>query len=149
MYKFGIYIYILVYRNLQKRAKKARHEREKTFMHRISEAGCSTGEYVGDGRGEDVAMNEPPNDDNLPDELEPQVVEATDEEMECDGNHDKPLLILYDCETTGLSIYKDHITEIAAKVVNSPIPLDFPTFSSLVRSGRSISATGKFAKKKN
>ena len=31
-----------------------------------------------------------------------------------------PLLFFFDCETTGLSIYNDHITEIAAKVIAVP-----------------------------
>ncbi len=53
-----------------------------------------------------------------------------------------PLLILFDCETTGLSIYVDHITDIAAKVINPPVPLNHPTFSSLVRTGRNISSAG-------
>lgn len=49
-----------------------------------------------------------------------------------------PLLIFYDCETTGLSIYDDHLTDIAAKVVKSPVPLSSPTFSSLVRTSRRL-----------
>ena len=45
-------------------------------------------------------------------------------------------------KTTGLSIYSEHITDIAAKVVDPPVELGAPTFSSLVRTGRSISAIG-------
>ena len=63
-----------------------------------------------------------------------------DDKYEVDGPG--PLLILYDCETTGLSIYIEHITHIAAKVVDIPAELGAPTFSSLVRTGRIISATG-------
>ena len=55
----------------------------------------------------------------------------------------RPLLVFYDCEATGLSVYSDHITDIAAKVVNPPVPVPSPTFSSLVRTGKTISATGK------
>ncbi len=36
----------------------------------------------------------------------------------------RPLLVLFDCKTTGLSIYVDHITDIAAKVMNPPITLN-------------------------
>ena len=53
-----------------------------------------------------------------------------------------PLYIFYDCETTGLSIYKDHLTEMAAEVVfseNAPT-LTQPTYSSLVRTTRRIPA---------
>ncbi len=34
-----------------------------------------------------------------------------------------PLLIFYDCEATGLSIYNDHISDIGVKVVACPTPL--------------------------
>ena len=57
----------------------------------------------------------------------------------CDRDDSRPLLILFDCETTGLSIYADHITDIGAKVLSPPVP----TFSCLVRTGRTISAIGK------
>lgn len=55
-----------------------------------------------------------------------------------------PLLFFYDCETTGLSIYNDHITEVAAKVVfqDNPTPVSKPTYSSLVRTTRRIPAAG-------
>ena len=46
------------------------------------------------------------------------------------------LLFLYNCETTGLSIYNDHITEIAAKVVSLRSPtISQATFSSLMQTG--------------
>ncbi len=54
----------------------------------------------------------------------------------------EPLLFLYDCETTGLSDYNDHITDIAAKVIASPVPLSDGSFSSLVKTSKTISATG-------
>ena len=53
-----------------------------------------------------------------------------------------PLLFLYDCETTGLSIYNDHITDIASKVIACPVPLLTPSFSSLVKTSKYISAPG-------
>ena len=57
-----------------------------------------------------------------------------------------PLLVLFDCETTGFSIYADHITDIGAKVLNPPVPVDHLTFSSLVRTGRNISSAGNIYK---
>lgn len=72
--------------------------------------------------------------------VEDQVVEFE----EVDSSDDAyPLLIFYDCETTGLGIYNDHITDIAAKVVACPVPLSSPTFSSLVKTSRHIPAVGK------
>ncbi len=60
-----------------------------------------------------------------------------DEEISSDD-----LLIFYDCETTGLSIYNEHITDVGAKVVAPPVPLETPTFSSLMATSRHISPTG-------
>ncbi len=55
------------------------------------------------------------------DELEVDGVDnqspLADDVVECEAEHTKPLIILYDCESTGLSIYRDHITEVAAKVI--------------------------------
>ena len=39
-------------RNLQKRAKKGRHEREKAFMEELRGAGHAVGEYIGGGRAD-------------------------------------------------------------------------------------------------
>lgn len=45
-----------------------------------------------------------------------------DEDIEENGSDDvHPLLFFYDCVTTGLSIYDEHLTEIAAKVVWVPL----------------------------
>ena len=60
---------------------------------------------------------------------------------ESDGS--RPLLILFNSETTGLSIYSDHITDIGAKVLTPPVNLSVPTFSYLVRTARTISTTAK------
>ena len=69
--------------------------------------------------------------------------------MDASGIDDShPLLIMFHCETTGFSIYSDHITDIAAKVVASPVPVYQPTFTSLVRTSKNISAAGKHRKNK-
>lgn len=103
------------------------------------------GVYVGNGQGEDEAttcVTDGPMEDDLPDvEHGYQYPETTNNE--CGIDHTKSLTIIYDCETTGLNVYREHITEIAAKVVNPPVPLSNPCFSSLVRSGRNISVSGK------
>ena len=43
----------------------------------------------------------------------------------------RPLLLLFDCKTTGQSIYSDHITDIGAKVLNPPVPVHAPCLSGL------------------
>ena len=60
--------------------------------------------------------------------------EDEDKYVDASGTNDShPLLIMFNCETTGFSIYSDHITDIAAtKVVTSPVPVHQPTFTSLV-----------------
>jgi len=45
-------------------------------------------------------------------------------------------------ETTGFSIYSDHIADIGAKVIASLIPHTQPTFSSLVETAQNIPAAG-------
>ena len=62
-------------------------------------------------------------------------------EVSSDDNT-RPLLFLYDCETTGLSIYNEHIIEIATVVVDSPVSYSNTTFESLVKTARSISPSG-------
>ena len=125
-----------------------RHEQEKAFMGTLRRVGCTTGEYVGDGRGEADAMAEcapPLMVDNGPVDAdlssEHQYAEGDEDDAgdKCVVDDTHPLLILFDCETTGLSIYADHITDIAAKVVDPPTELSAPTFSSLVRTRRTIS----------
>jgi len=65
------------------------------------------------------------------------ITKGDDDNTDLEGG-DFPLFILFDCETTGFSIYSDHITEIGAKVIASLIPIINPTFSSLVRTARNI-----------
>ncbi len=120
-------------------------------MERLRGAGCNVGEYTGDGQGEFVpaelhSVEEGTGDANP--EAEHRELEDGDDDG--DDNDDDgidldhhPLLIFYDCEATGLSIYNDHITDIGAKVVACPTPLRQPTFSSLVRTTRHIPAPGK------
>ena len=77
-------------------------------------------EYVGDGQGESESETLAPVSVNV------DLVNAKpgdvcrnsegDEEEE-DSRDAQPLLIFYDCETTGFSIHNDHIADIGAKVV--------------------------------
>ena len=56
----------------------------------------------------------------------------------------RPLLFLFDTETTGLNIYEDHIVEIAAKVTGVPLSIvTQPSYSSLVHTPRNIPSKGR------
>ncbi len=110
-------------------------------MGSLKDVGYAVGEYVGDGKGEDDTGDHPVDDAaeaDLPDSLD----DSTDGQDE-HGSTSLPLLVFYDCEATGLSTYSDHLTDIAAKVLDPPIPVPSPSFSSLVRTSRNISAPGK------
>ena len=103
--------------------------------------GTLVGEYFGDGKGEAeeleaVDLNDVPDvDANL-------EVDLSNEEGEDSSDHANPLLFLYDCETTGLSIYSDHIIEIAAEVLDCPVNCSNTTYNSLVKTSRRIPAAG-------
>ena len=127
-------------RNLQRRAKKERHEWEKGYMEALQSAGSAVGEYVGDGQGESdhVAQAVVVDADLVVD------VQLEDENEDSIDDAD-PLLFLYDCETTGLSIYNDHIIEIAAVLINCPVPYNNTSFSSLVKTSRRIPTPGEIA----
>ena len=119
-------------------------------METIRGLGCTVGEYVGDGKGDSESMTQKSPatdmDDMDADDLGvDQLIDEEEEEEEEDSTDNAyPLLIFYDCETTGFSIYNEHVTDIAAKVIDSPVPLSTPTFSSLVKTSRRIPAAGKF-----
>lgn len=131
-----------VQRNLQKKAKSSRHEKEKAYMEQLRSAGATVSEYVGNGQGEaESADTEGKSDEDA----EPGVDDHHEDEVDSDSSSDDahPLLFFYDCETTGFSIYSEHITEIAAKVVGVPLSsFSQPTFSSLVKTSRNISKKG-------
>ena len=97
------------------------------------------GEYVGDGQADGDDDDEPVDP---VDELE-DVFDAHEEEIDDNVDGARPLLIFYDCETTGLSIYNEHVTELAAKVIGVPsASLTASSFLSLIRTPRHIPAAG-------
>ena len=129
-----------LYRNLEKKKKGERYEKEKALMETLRGLGSAVGEYVGGGQGEPEGDETAVNFDLVDADGGDDQLMSGDEDRDNDDAH--PLLILYDCETTGLSIYNDHITDIAGKVITSPVPLDKPTFSSLVKTSRRIPVAG-------
>ena len=116
-------------------------------MEQIRAAGCCVGEYAGDGQGEsattDFRSPEEGTVDASPGVDHSELEEDDDNDVDDRSVDDHPLLIFYDCEATGLSIYSDHITDIGAKVVACPTPLQQPSFSSLVRTTKHIPAPGE------
>ena len=66
-------------------------------------------------------------------EGEHQYLEEDEDEdgSACMTDDSRPLLVLFDCKTTRLSIYSDHIMDIGSKVLNPPVPVHAPTFSTL------------------
>ena len=131
-------MYMYAYRNIRKKAKTTRHEKEKAYME-LSCAGATVGEYVGNGQGEETERTE--IEDKCDEDAEPVVDDNECEDTSGVSSDDaNPLLMFYDCETTGFSIYSEHITEIAAKVVGVPLSsFSQPTFSNLVKTSRNIS----------
>lgn len=127
-------------RNEQKKAKKLRHEREKVYMEALQGVGNVVGEYVGDGQGEceDTSQAVVGFDSVGAD------IDGTVEQMEISSHDASPLLFLYDCESTGLSIYNDHIIEIAAEVANCAVPYSNSSFTSLVKTSRWIPTKGTY-----
>ena len=112
-------------------------------METMRGMGCAVGEYVGDGQGESDSVTQPTTSADLDSvDADPGVDDQSQDEDQDSSDDAHPLLILYDCETTGFSIYDDHITDIAAEVIASPAPLHTPTFSSLVKTSRRIPAAG-------
>ena len=111
---------------------------ERKNTHALVGFGQATGEYIGNGKGEqnDQTLILPDSEENGM-EIEPA------EEHLYDFDDD------LDIETTGLSIYDDHITEMAAKVVGMPQSgISQPSFTSLVHTSRNISKKGKSTTKK-
>lgn len=72
-------------------------------------------------------------------DADPGVADQSEDEEEDSSGDAHPLLFLYDCETTGFSIYNEHITDM---IIASPVPLTTPTFCSLVKTSRRIPAAG-------
>ena len=110
-------------------------------MERLRVLGHAAGEYAGDGQGE----LEDPNTNAATLDTEPQLDDQSEESSVQDSTYNAhPLLFFFDCETTGFSIYDDHIIESAAKVIGVPLAsVSMPSFASLVHTPRNIPAKGK------
>ena len=88
---------LIIHSNIQKRAKKARHEREKEYMERLLVLGHAVGEYAGDGQGE----TEDRDTDAVPLDAEHEVDDQPEQSITQDSiDNTHPLLFFIDCETT-------------------------------------------------
>ncbi len=126
-------------------------------MEDLRDLGHAVGDYVGGGQGDTLPEEAEHSDGD--DEMEAGDAEVDypgadgdadpdanegQEEQEDSSEQAHPLMFFFDCEATGLSIYDDHITEIAAKVVGVPLSsVSQPSFSSLVHTPRNIPKKGK------
>ena len=103
-------------------------------MQQLQGTGHAVGKYVGDGGAdmehEDEEGAEGSDGEFTGEDFQPNIEDGQFEERSADVH---PLLFLFDTETTGLSIYNDHIIEIASKVTGiSTSTITQPSFSSLV-----------------
>ena len=122
-------------------------------MEQLRGVGHAVGDNVGGGRADtdeaklagDVELECHEGGTHFSDDSETVVSECHMEQSEEDSiENAHPLLLFYDCEATGFSIYDDHITEIAAKVVGVPLSaVSQPSFSSLVHIPRNIPKLGE------
>ena len=136
------------YRSLHKQKTNKRHAAEKEHMITLRAVGCTTAEYVGSsGTAEatsSTAIEE--RDEVVDEEDQPFGDENTDEHEEVSADVDGPssdelpLLFFFDCESTGGSMYSDHIIEVGAKVVAVPdsVAVTQRQYGSLIHSSRSI-----------
>ena len=115
-------------RSKLKKEANQRHEQEKEHMVTMHALGISTSTYAGD-----TAIPECSDDDDAVEDQQQDGVTPF-ENITADSNTrtGKPLLFMYDCETTGGSFYQDHIMEIGSAVI-APDGVSFSNeeFSSL------------------
>ena len=72
-----------------------------------------------------------------------EPVEQFDNSVDVTPNDGNPVLFFYDCETTGGSYHRDHITEVAAiMIVPDGVDITNTQFSSLCHTSRHIARKG-------
>ena len=128
---------------------------EKDHMIQLCAVGSTTAEYIGSSSSTAEATESATLDDGhmSDDDYEPSDVDGGSEDVEGlleddeeDDTVDKvPLMFFFDLESTGGSMYTDHIMEMAAKVVGVPNSVDITQrhYSSLVHTSRDICAVVK------
>ena len=110
-------------------------------MVTLEAVGISTATYSADTAMGDDTADVVDNEEDVNFDEEPDNSLSTTPTVSLDG---KPLLIFYDCKTTGGSHYNEHVIEIASTVmVPDNIHISIPEFSSLCHTSRHIATIGK------
>ena len=113
-------------RNLLKQRANQRHAAEKDHLVTLRAVGCTTAEYVGSSMTDasdyvdddvDNVEAEDAEDGTTTGDCDPPT---DDNETQVSQSNMLPLLFFFDCESTGGSMYEDHIIEVGAKVVAAP-----------------------------
>ena len=118
-------------------------------MITLRAVGCTTAEYVGSSAtAEATSSTAIEEKDGVGDEEdqpfgdEDNVDESEEVSTGVDGpsSDELPLLFFFDCESTGGTMYSDHIIEVGAKVVSVPNSVNITQhqYGSLIHSSRSI-----------
>ena len=141
----------LHYRSKLKLKASERHASEKEHMVTLNAVGYATGEYMGSTVEESDEDDEEEGGTNstMSQDVDEQGVQETDDELndslavadsESFLDDELPVLISYDCESTGGNIHSDHIIEVCGKVfaVSDAVAISKPEYSSLVHSSRTI-----------
>ena len=141
--KFGNYNYRnhqLPCRSKLKQQANHRHEQEKDFMVTLQAVGVATSFYSTDTALDVDDMDRYASNDE-PDNPITFINPATGPTVETG----KPLLFIYDCETTGGSHLRDHVMEIGS-VVSIPdgVSISNTEFSSLCHTSQHITRQGSF-----
>ena len=127
---------LLTCRSTLKQKANKRHEEEKDFMATLQGVGIDTSLYT----SHSAAQPESHDPDEDPAD-EPAI--QFDDSVDVTPSDGKPLLFFYDCETTGGTYHRDHITEVAA-IVAVPDGVHFTNteYSSLCHTSRHIARKG-------
>lgn len=105
-------------------------------MEQRRRVGIATGQYQGNGQGEDNLGYYEADNDMFPEE-------SGNEDETAVNSATHPLLFFFDIETTGFVVYDDTITDIAAKVIEIPPNyVSQVSFTSLVMTNRHIPEKG-------
>ena len=133
------------YRSLHKQKTNRRHAAEKEHMITLRAVGCTTAEYVGSSgtakatsstaiKERDEVVDE--EDQSFGDDNNADECEEVSANLDGPSSDELPLLFFFDCESTGGSMYTDHMIEVGAKVVAVPdsVSITQHQYGSLIHS---------------
>ena len=133
------------YQSLHKQKTSKKHAAEKEHMITLRAVGCTTAEYVGSSGTVEATSStviEDKDDDDQPLEDENSIDERDEISADVDAppSDELPLLFFFDCESTGGSMYNDHIIEVGAKVFAVPdsVSITQHQYGSLIHTSQTI-----------